>query len=880
MSIFQRLTLKALRQNKMRTAVTIVGIILSTALITAVTTGVSSCFQFMLEVVEVQDGTWYGKTYGIPEEEQKELAKKEEIQQFATWGNVTYGKLPRAAVRSTPYLHISSYGGDFTKLLSVKILEGRLPKDSTELILPRSVNLRGKMNYQTGDTITLETGLRKDPETGKVWWQDYPYEKKEKFQTQGNKTYHIVGFYDSAQLGYWGEGEAPGYVALTLQDSAIRADNAMCYYSLSDPKICDNFTSALEKEYKKKFGEDECWVTQNYMYLKLLNGSLNSSAKQLLIITMVVLIAIVMFGSVALIYNAFSISVNERKKQYGILASVGASKRQLQKMVLVEAGVVSLIGIPLGVLAGIGGLSLAFYGLRDEFSLFLYEEGGIGIPIHMSAALWAIILAVVVAYVTVLISAYIPARKTMKVSVIEVIRQNDDVVEKTGKLKTSRFTKRLFGLEGVIASKNFKRNRKKYRATVVSLFISIVLFVSVNSFCQYMTEAMEQMNAEYNCDIFIRDAMDSHGVTGEEVYDTLREVGGITKSSQYYSYYMLPLVTEAKYLDKEEIAVSTDMTLIFVEDSIYKEFLQKQKLNPDIYTNPDKITATVYDHIIHWDNENNRYIDSKVLNNLPETVTVGIPNEEWTEEVGYEEKWDSQKRFYNQKEVALGQLVEEVPFGVDHEKNSGLLLMFPQSFMDKFVNVSASKVTGDMDRIMTFNANDPYESFAQMQNCLDEMSQKLFDEGTVMNVDRQFRVSNAMMKIMRIFSFGFILLISLIAIANVFHTIATNVILRRREFAMLRSVGLTQRGFYKMMYYECCLYGIKGLLFGIPVSLGITAYMSYEMNRNFAISFRMPWQLIGMAILGVFSVVFITMFYAIRKIQKDNVAETLKQDIF
>ena len=876
MSIFQRLTLKALRQNKMRTAVTIMGIILSTALITAVTTGVSSCFQFMLEVVEVQDGTWYGQTYGIPEEEQKELAKKEEIQQFATWGNVTYGKLPKAADSSIPYLHISSYDGDFTKLLSVKMLEGRLPKDSTELILPRAVNLRGKMNYKTGDTITLETGLRKDPETGEIWWQDYPYDKKEKFQTRGNKTYQIVGFYDSAQLGYWGEAGAPGYVALTLQDSAIRADNAMCYYSLSDPKICDNFTAALEREYEKKFGEDECWVIQNYRYLKLLNGSLNSSAKQLLIITMAVLIAIVMFGSVALIYNAFSISVNERKKQYGILASVGASKRQLQKMVLAEAGVVSLIGIPLGVLAGIGGLSLGFYGLRDEFSLFHYNEGGIGITIHMSVALWAIILAIVVAYVTVLISAYIPARKAMKVSVIEVIRQNDDVVEKPGKLKTSRLTKRLFGLEGVIASKNFKRNRKKYRATVVSLFISIVLFVSVNCFCQYMTEVMEQMNTEYNCDIFIRDDMDSHGVTGEEVYDTLREVGGITKSSQYYSYYMLSLATKAKYLDKdtyhqgqpepfpdneEEIAVSTDMTLIFVEDSIYKEFLQKQNLNPDNYINPDNITATVYDNIIRWDNESNRYIGSKVLNNLPETVKVGIPEREWTE-------------------VALGQLVDEVPFGVDHEKNSGLLLMFPQSFMAKFVNVSASKVTGDMDRIMTFDSSEPDESFARMQNCLDGMSQKLFDEGTVMNVDRQFRVSNALMKIMRIFSFGFILLISLIAIANVFHTIATNVILRRREFAMLRSVGLTQRGFHKMMYYECCLYGIKGLLFGIPVSLGITAYMSHEMNKNFVISFHIPWQLIGMAILGVFSVVFITMFYAIRKIQKDNVAETLKQDIF
>lgn len=97
----------------------------------------------------------------------------------------------------------------------------------------------------------------------------------------------------------------------------------------------------------------------NRMYL-IYSGNASGSVFRVLGGLMGILIAIIMFGSIALIGNSFSISVNERKRQYGLLSSIGATRKQLRRNVLYEASVLSAIGIPIGVLAGIGGMSVTF----------------------------------------------------------------------------------------------------------------------------------------------------------------------------------------------------------------------------------------------------------------------------------------------------------------------------------------------------------------------------------------------------------------------------------------------------------------------------------------------------------------------------------------
>ena len=138
--------------------------------------------------------------------------------------------------------------------------------------------------------------------------------------------------------------------------------------------------------------------------------------------------------------------------------------------------------------------------------------------------------------------------------------------------------------------------------------------------------------------------------------------------------------------------------------------------------------------------------------------------------------------------------------------------------------------------------------------------------------------SNAIVMIVNVFSYGFIILISLIVIANVFNTISTNILLRRQEFAMLKSVGMTKKSLNKMMNYECVFYGIKGLIFGLILAVLATYAMFNVMSEGFNVGFYIPVQSIVVVVISIFIVVFASMIYTMSKIKKDNVIETLRND--
>jgi len=138
--------------------------------------------------------------------------------------------------------------------------------------------------------------------------------------------------------------------------------------------------------------------------------------------------------------------------------------------------------------------------------------------------------------------------------------------------------------------------------------------------------------------------------------------------------------------------------------------------------------------------------------------------------------------------------------------------------------------------------------------------------------------SRTLIMIINVFAYGFIVLISLIAAANVFNTVSTNISLRRREFAMLKSVGMSHKEMNRMMNFECILYGSCSLLYGLPVSVLITWLIYKVISEGFTTEFYLPWGAIAIAVLSVFLVVFATMMYSMRKIQADNPIDALKNE--
>lgn len=888
MNIFQTYTLKSLWQNRTRTIVTIIGIILSVAMITAVTTTVSSIQNFMLEATVQNDGCWHVNMTADQEVSIKEALAKEEVEDSAVYADIIYAKLEKVRRERIPYLFIGGFSGDFDKLLTVRLKEGRLPKNSNELVLPVDMAERSGLDYKVGEKVTLETGLRKENESNEVIWQDYPVtpgENREAFVSSGKQTFQIVGTYESAQLGYWGpSSEAPGYMALTrLDDNTAVGGRKMAYMTLKDTDLAEEFA----RELSQKYGEEN--ISINSFYLKMQGSALSENAMQMLVGFMLILIVIIMFGSISLIYNSFAISLNERKKQYGLLSSIGASRKQLKKSVLFEAMVLSGIGIPLGVLAGIGGMSVTFYCLRDTFSQFMNSGN---ISIHISAALWAVVMAAVVGFATVLISAWLPVRKALKINAIEAIRQTTDIVVNSRKLKTSRLTAKVFGLEGVLASKNYKRNKRKYRATVFSLFISVVLFVSASSFSDYLSSSMSEMIQTYNCDLRYKNSDDKElektvdAGEFEKLYKKMEQSSGVTQAEHHYVLWNPHITLPGKYLSaniyhndvgydkptgkkelEKEVSTSNG-ALIFIEDSVYEEYLKANHLDVSRFMNAENPAAIAYDKTIVWDTKKERYAISRVFEENPEEVQLAYKL--WSEDEDLEDI-----RLVGKQKITIGEIQDNLPSGLDFESQYGVLLMYPRSAMNVIWPEEVRKeITPEY--VMTFHSDDPEKTYDEMQGIIDDHG----DSGYLYNIAAIVRTNRALMTVLNIFSYGFILLISLIAVANVFNTISTNVFLRKREFAMLRSVGMTQKSFHKMANFECLLYGIKGLAYGLPVALGMTGLIWYATNSLLLSNFYVPWYSIVIAVSSVFLVVFATMLYSTSKIRKDNVVETLKEENF
>ena len=618
-----------------------------------------------------------------------------------------------------------------------------------------------------------------------------------------------------------------------------------------------------------------------------------------------IIIALIVFGSVSLIYNAFSISVSERTRQFGLLSSVGATKKQLRKMVLFEALAVSIVGIPLGILVGIGGIGITLLLIGDKF----FSIVRVDIPMRLCVSWQAVVIAAVIALVTVLISAWIPSKRATRVSAVEAIRQSMDIKVSGRPVRTSKLAYKLFGLPGVLAGKHYKRNRKKYRTTVVSLFMSIVLFVSAAAFTDYMMESAEGGLASDQFDlIYAAESDASSAMTPDELLDLLfsdqNVTGGTYTKKQFLQGDISREYVTAMYagrfadfgMEREDAApkeLSISGYLYFVADAEFNRLLEKYNLKEADYYDREKPLGLALDRNIELDRRLEKYVtldtlkgdgcvieglyyveidgyyrkDSRIDENGNKVVLYqNRDNESDIIELPYEES-------FAKYTLRSEKTIEEAPFFVSRSTPVAINMIYPYSMLESVIPEAALNQFRNTEYFLT--SSNHTASFENLATVLTEnglSSRQLFDYAANAETNRN------VVTIIRVFAYGFIVLISLIAAANVFNTISTNISLRRREFAMLKSVGMTQKGFRRMMNYECLLYGSKALLLGLPVSCGITYLIYRAVTTAYETSFHLPWAAIGIAVLSVFLVVFATMMYAMRKVKKDNPIDALKNE--
>ncbi len=902
MNIFHKVARRFMRENRTRTLVTIIGVILSAAMFTAVTTFCTSLVKFIERTYIYDNGDWHLSAQGGTDMLET-LQADNRVCDFFYAQQLGYA-LAGSENTYKPYLYVLGAQESFFQNMPVHLLSGRLPETENEILLPEHLMGNGNVDTALGQTLRLELGLRKIE--GESLGQNNPYEEEsgEVFEPEFTREYIVVGYYERPSFENY---SAPGYTALTVLSDDVESFGYTAYFHVRN---ASRNLDALAQEYEQ-------WVTDyNWDVLMFSGSSRYGNLSAMIFMLGMIFVLLILLGSVSLIYSVFSISVGERTRQYGLLASVGATRRQIHACVLHEALCVSAIGIPIGMLCGILGMAVTFYFVGDKFTSILSSPYSVTLAVSPAGLLGAAGIALI----TVLISVWVPARRAMSVSAIEAIRQSADISKGAKVVKTSRLCYRLFGLSGVLARKYYKRSRKKYRTTVISLAMSVILFVSTASFCMYLRSTVDLSLSTANYDLAY--AVE-HQENFQPVLEKVRSASGVDSATllgsvveqaiiprtdftpEYQDYLQARDQVYYENTDKLDREISWDtIYVIYLDEESYRAMLEAEGIDVDAYLAAgapavvlDQNTATLYTYTDDV-RERMRYafrilqdaVESVRILSEPQIISeegysiinVAFANEDpLCEDLVYyclpeseSPEYDEEGRITNAIEIpaeyaelTLGVRVQNAPTGVDSDTGS-LTLIYPDSMRD---------LTRGTYATLCVKAKDHAQMLESVKNVLTENGYLVTEENWY-DLREANRDNRNIITIINVFSYGFIVLISLISAANVFNTISTNIALRRRDFAMLRSVGMEQRALYRMTNYECLLYGSRALLLGMPlaalVSLWIYRTVRYAVNMHFTL----PWMAVVLAVFSVFAVVFASMLYAMRRIRKDNPIDALKNE--
>ena len=859
MNIFNKVTLQGMKKSRTRTIVTIIGVILSAAMITAVATFGVSLLNYLANGAAQKYGGWHVEFLDVNSSFAQERTHDKGVANTAAFENMGYAKLEVRKNPKKPYLFIAGFSKKAFDTLPITLVSGRLPKNSGEIVVPMSVEVKGGVKFEVGDTLSLAVGSRING--NKNLGQHDPYILgKETLMPKAKRTYTVVGICE--RPGFQEESSAPGYTLITKADAQDKADSLNLFVTLKNPRGVHAYASSTAGSHSYVFNDN---------VLRFMGLSEDNIFNTFLYSVGGILVAIIMIGSIFLIYNSFNISLNERTHQFGILSSVGATAKQLRNSVLFEGLCIGAVGIPIGVIVGIGSIRLVISVVARNFENVMYSN----VPLTLTVSIPVIVVAAAVSMVTILISAYIPARKAASTPVMESIRQTNEVKVESKAVKTSKLVQRIYGLEGTLALKNFKRNKKRYRSIVLSLVLSVVLFISTSAFVTDLKQASERAVEFTNYDIGLatQDMDDSKML---QLYDKLKTANGVYESS----YQMLMKYScAAKASDLSDYywkyagshspdeTVNLPIDLQFLDDSTYLNIIKGLGLPAEEYTGQNAKMIAVAKITSHMkaNQEVDKFIDMFKSSSMNFTIapeTNGKPKMEQGRNVSI--------KFVNTVPP------DTLPIlGDSGSKNPFVFrVMVPYSLKEKFETPHTHVAV----KGLTFRSKNPTQSASKMEAMIKGAGIK--SNYKLYNFHKELDDNRNMIFIANVFAYTFIIMISLIAVANVFNTISTNIKLRRRELAMLRSVGMSERDFQKMMNFECAFYGMRALLFGLPIA-AISSWLIYKWMTGGAdnIHFVFPWTSMTISVFSVLFVVFITMLYATRKIKRENIIDALRDDM-
>lgn len=867
MNLYTSLTLRYLKENKKRTIVTIIGIILSTSLICGIGNIFESFMDYQIRETINRKGAFHATFHDIKKEDVDKITKSSGISKSSISDNLGYSKLSN---EKKNLVQVKAFDKEGLEGYQIKLKEGRFPTNSNEIVL--SERAMPLIDKKVGDSINLNIGKRVDKNGKEI---EIPIVHDNETIVDGkSKNFKIVGVMNKLEDDIDNDVVSGiTYLDIKEKNKGDKVNVAIC---ANEPSEIYEIAPAISKNLGLKvasnddsdnmiYNNDNGVAYENLSFnehlLRLKGASAYANINRSINAAMFVVTTLVVICTVATIYNAFSISINDRKKQFGILNSIGATKSQIMKIVFIEAIVVSVIGIPLGLITGTFAIDLIFKLIKYMFSSSLIAHLNLRVVYNP----YVIILSALIVLLTILVSAILPALNAAKTPPLEAIKNSSSL--KLGKVKDSKLVRLLFKTEGVLAYKNLRRNKKKFRITLFSLIISVVIFISFSGFVELFIKANEASVGQVNYDVRL---WKGGILEGDKIIDDLNKVNGIKKISVRNEYGVA--------FDVKESNINKD----------YKDLIDKT------FSKKNKDGETVYD--FNYEQNTFQFTDDKDIDNL-KLINGSFDKETAIKENGiilrnkssYSEpgkKYDVSLTNYK-----VGDTINAYKFSRDengNQKNEPIKLkvlattddLLPGNKMSTYMGIDfitynevGSKLGYDINSGNIYINSDKSKD---TRNALKKIGEK-YGYNVHDEVDNALEMEQSIIAI-KIFVYGFVLVISLVSITNIVNTISTNINLRKREFAIIKSIGVTPHGFNKMIYLESLLYGVLALVYGVPIGLLIDVIMNKIMGNVVQLGMILPWNAVLVSIVGVFVITFIASYIPMRKINKENIIENIRQE--
>nr|WP_205598671.1 ABC transporter permease [Clostridium niameyense] len=868
-----------MNENKKRTVLTIIGIILAISLFSGIGNLFFNMRDGLVDRKRKSVGNYEVKYCEINKDKTDKLKNNFEISSYGISKENTILGINDGKDKKIVSLDLYD-DGMLSNVMTIDIKEGRLPKNSNEIILEK--RSKRKFKKEVGDYVQwfkldsdlVDNEIKNNPEVIKEIKNGNLNIDIKKFSLNQVKKYKIVGYYEPDKSFSSNYYKAIGY----LNKSSLNKDDKYSFYAnLKEKKdkrkigVKVGKTIGVSETINSK-GEQ---ITFNEGLLRIMaqgnSTILNKSTKNIFIFV----VGLIVICTVAVIYNAFNISVAERINQFGTLRSIGATPRQIRNLVFKEAFIMSIIAIPLGILAGYIGIYITLK-IMPISNLFIFE--GLNIKFYKEV----IVICIILTLITILLSVIGPARKASKVSPIDAIRNSSNLKKEKIKRRKGRISKLLFGIEGSVAYKNIRRNNKRFIITVFSLMISLIMFILFSSLSKLTLDTQKKFTESFAFDAL----METKSEINKEFISKIKNREGIKevytpKIKSGLIYIKENMINKKPYKDANakqptsEKIKNENYVSLYAYYTCYDHNSLKLAKNNLKAGNVDIDALNKNGVLIIDTNKISKKNGGKIVSNITKYKVgdkIKIPK---SKEMFYPSPFENKKVDLNKpykQSIENGEFMEFTVVGILEKDEFNKLV--PDSvglvFSEKCFENNFGKIPLNSVFVSYKDKNAREKNFAFFEDGAEELN------GSYIDLYKKVKEMESVEKQIAVFIYGFITIITIIGIVNIINTISMGLLLRKSEFATLMAIGMTKKQLKKMVILEGGLHGIITSIFGIIISLGLYNLLLQQVKAVADFEIKFPIGIFLLGVLGVMIVTFVASIVPLRRLEKMSIVDNIR----